>query len=190
MPLCATLIASLLCTTGAFFLWLGDEEIVKEDHLIENTQVALLLLAFAVHGGRAVLRPSPLDRLVRIGLALLCLSMLLRELDIHRLVSPAAELTLRGMVVVGWVAYVAVVVPRLDALWQGRWRLIFSWCGIFTAAAMGLYAFSLPFDKMLIPLPEYTAKFIEQGVLQLNATIFFFTAAALTPRLSPETPTD
>lgn len=188
MPLLLVLVTSLLATVATLVAWSVDEQVVDEDHFVEWTQAALLLMAAVVQGGRAVVkRSTTLDMLVRAALAMLCASMVLREVDVERLAGEtygtASEWTLRGLVVVGWLVYAAYAVPRRDFLWSQRRQVLRSWCGAFSAAGVALYLLSLPFDKQIFPLAEFTTKLIEQGVLQLNATICFFAAAAITAPL-------
>lgn len=178
-----------IVTLAAYLLWRRDRQIIDENQLIENLQFALLLSACAVHALRAGLRRLPLDTLCRAGLALLCLSFAVREVDIDKLGTAAAwpmvEWWLRAALVLMWIVFVGFAVVQLDVL-RTNWRAaLFSACAAFTVAGGGLYVASVPLDQMVLPLSQANARFCEEAV-QLNATLMLF-AAATTAIIRPVT---
>lgn len=88
VPTAATLIvagAVVGATLLTILLWRRDRLVVEENHLVEWTQAGLLFLAALVHGARIAPAPGRAGRTIRMGMTLLCLSFLLREVDIEKL---------------------------------------------------------------------------------------------------------
>jgi hypothetical protein len=172
-------------STTAFLLWRQDAHVVDENHIVENTQVACLLLAAAVHFLRAGALPRLSDRdarLIRQGLGLFCISLTVRELDIDRMgdraIASNVELAVRGAVVVCWVLFSWRLLPSIESLWSRKASVACSSLALLTFAGCAFYLASWPFDKF----PDYfgrpEAKFIEQ-TSQLNATLLLLVAAVM-----------
>ncbi|MFA9477593.1 hypothetical protein ACERK3_04715 [Phycisphaerales bacterium AB-hyl4] len=174
----------ILSVLGTFTLWRYDENTMDEHHVVETTQAFLLLMAYLVHSLRAVRREYRFDAWYRAGLAILCLSFAVRELQIDEFGPapfwPSIELAIRGLVVVAWVVFIGLLVPRIDWL-RGYVRQAFlSPCALFTLAGCVFYVMSWPFDKEKFPIDPSTSQYIEEMV-ELLATICLFAAATTTP---------
>jgi len=176
-----------------FVFWLRVPALANENHLIENLQTGLLLLAAGLHliqprVGRGV----ACDPILRVLLAFLCLACALRELDIDKLGDAAVyaqiEFGLRAVTLGSLLIFIGVNSRRVwqfvrhpQVLWRTTvFRL--------TVAGIGFYLLSWPFDKGLVPLTEGHALFIEE-LLELTACAHLAAAAVvghrLIARLSP-----
>ena len=173
----------LVSAATALVLWRYDEQVTEENHIIENSQVVLLLLACLIHSLRARRRTYRFDMWYRTGLALLCLSFAVRELDIDAFgpapLWPNIELVVRGAVVLMWVVYIGLLVPRTKWLSTRLRQAFLSPCALYTLLGCVLYVLSWPFDKQQFALDESVSQLVEETI-QLIATIAFL-AAATTP---------
>lgn len=171
-------------TIAVYVLWLCDPAALQENGLVENTQVVFLLLAATVHG----LRSRTVDiaeRCMRLGLALLSVSLVAREVDIDRLgdeaIMSSVETILRGTLVVVWVIWGWRSRKALETLWSHRLQVAFGRVGLLVLAGGALYGASWPFDKYPRQLGGEEAILVEE-MLQLLATMTLF-AASLAPRV-------
>ncbi|TVQ51173.1 MAG: hypothetical protein EA377_13155 [Phycisphaerales bacterium] len=172
--------ACLLSSVAAYVLWRLNPNVALEHHEIESTQAGLLMLASMLHLYYGWSESNQSARHVRDGLALLCLSFFMREIDIHELGDEAViyplEYGLRGVVVVLWIIFALRVWFGLGGLVECRWRVALSSAILFSITGCLLYAASWPFDKEVIRLDEGWSLIIEE-TLQLNATILFVIGA-------------
>jgi len=176
-PACIALVAS----TITYFLWRLDSKITGENRLIENCQVSLLGLASLIHfiKSRGIL-DSPLAKICERVLGLLCLSLIVREVDINKLgdssIWPGIERAIRVIVVAAWLPLAASVYRNLPLLWNDKARILMSSCAWLTGAGVIFYMLSFFFDKSLVPISASPSLLCEQ-LLQLTATIFYFSGA-------------
>lgn len=171
-----------LSTALASSLWRYDQRVMEERHIIEMSQAALLMIACGIHAVRVFRCASMRDSTCRMGLALLCLTLAVRETDIDEFGAstlwPVAESVLRGILVMLWVV-LGVVVGRRYALLLPAWRqAAFGSCAVYTVAGGMLYLLSYPFDKTMVPLAASPSMFVEEA-LQMNACILMLAAATL-----------
>ncbi len=176
------LVLSALGVLIAGWLWAGDQSVSDENHLMENSQVFFLMLAVGLHLKHRLTLQLPLARICHMTLALLCLSVMIREIDIDKLGTHTGwdtlEKIIRGVLVLFWVVHVVSVWRCLGALWALREKILFSQTSFLTAIAIGFYCVSYLFDKRLIPVEADLSQFIEESI-QLTGTIFFFAASLL-----------
>lgn len=172
------LVAALLCTWG----WHLDRQVTHEGRLIENTKAALLGLAAFYHLLRLAQLPNRqlIDVDVRIALALLCVALMVREVDIDRIGTSLwwawAEDAIRvlvGLAVLGWYGY---LLTKFKLLWQMKGRLIHTSVVLLSAIGCLWYIGAWPFDKMLV-LDDATFSALIEIILELFATITLCLAA-------------
>lgn len=174
----------------AYFLWLGDPSVTEEDHLIENGQLAFLLLAALLHGSRWRRAGDAVTRDFHACLGLLCLSIAIRELDIDRLGAAAIfeplEKVLRGALIIVWLGF-GTLLFRHRVLLRGLKRdLAFSPCSRISFIGILGYGCSWFFDKQVFPLDGQVQQLIEESI-QLCATFLFVAAAVWQPFLARPT---
>lgn len=176
-----TLAAFLVAVSvGTYFLWRVDPNVVLENRLIEWMQAALLALAALVHAVRSRGLQDAVLRLSRVGLALFCTSLVLRELDLDKFgTNPAwqfAEVALRGVIITAWAIFAWPVVRSAAGILARLHRLARSPCAALTVCGGVFYLLSWPLDQFQPDLGALSAMFLEE-TLQLNGTILFFVAA-------------
>lgn len=164
--------------------WRYDKSVVEEHHVIESAQALLLLAGCAIHGLRARAVPGTFESLFRMGLALLCLSLATREVDIDRLGAPPLwpiiEYVVRSVVVGLWVALGVLLAHRQEQhaqLWRNSLRAALSPTGLYTASGALLYGVSFFFDKQMLPLSPLVMVLCEETI-QLNGALLFCAGAA------------
>lgn len=164
---------------AVYALWLRDPSTFQEHGFVENAQVALLLLAVTVHASRSRKRET-VERCLRIGLALFCSSLAVREVDIDRLGDPAimstVEAGVRAMLVAAWVVWGWRFRAVFRTVWRNRVPIALGSVGLLVVAGSMLYGASWPFDKYPRLFGHETAILPEQG-LQLLATMTLFVAS-------------
>jgi hypothetical protein len=176
------LIGCLLAIVGlSYFFWLGDAGVTEENRLLENAQVAFLLFAALLHGSRWRRADGVVARDFYACLGLLCLSMVVREVDIDRLGEKAIfaplEKGVRGLLVLGWLMVGGLLFRHRLTLWMSKRTLFFSSCSLVSLIGISAYGFSWFFDKEIFPLVGPVQKLMEESI-QLSGT-FLFAAAAI-----------
>lgn len=178
----AALLGVLLAVSIACGIrWHYDPYVAAENHLMENTQAVLLMLAWLVHGWRAAkMDRSSVTFTFHIGLSLLMYSFLLRELDISEMDAPGAyvmtwaEHILRGIGWTCWLLFFVKFFSQIKQIFSRRWQLIGTPVMIVTLCGAVLMSAGWPFDKKKFPeLAESTSEFIEE-LLELNAYMLLF----------------
>jgi len=176
-PSCIALVASIII----YYLWRIDATITGENRLVENCQVSLLGLASLIHFIRSGgVLGSPLAKICHRVLGLLCVSLIVREVDIHRLgdssIWTSIERAIRVVVVAAWLPLVAGVYRNLRPLWNDKAKIVMSPCAWLMGAGVIFYMLSFFFDKSIVPISSGPSQLCEQ-LLQLTATICYFSAA-------------
>ncbi len=165
-----------------FLLWRNVPGVMDEGHIVEWAQAILLLLAAFIHGyrGRHLNRSERSIALYHITLALLCLTLFAREVDVDQLGPqgfwPAIEVIFRSVIVLLWVLHGIVLAFNRRHLWLDRARLLLDPGSRFVFAGILLYGVSWVFDKEIFPIATETALYFEE-TLQLVATLCFFFGA-------------
>jgi hypothetical protein len=179
MPVLGILGVGAATSVAVYALWLHDPSVVEENHLVENSQAGLLVLAAMIHGWRGWTMDIA-ERRLRFGLALFCIALVLREVDVDRLgdeaimsiVEPILRLTLVVVYVIwGWTSR-----DVLETLWSNRFPIAFSGVGWLVFAGCVLYGASWPFDRYPQQSGGDTAILFEE-TLQLLATMMLFLAS-------------
>ena len=175
------LAALLLISAESYRLWSHGLIRTSETGLLEVGQNIFLFLACLLHSYHSRNdNAEPLYRYLCVGLALLCLALLLRELDIDKMGNSNQweniELLVRSVTVTGIIIYCGTLLRHPDITWSGLKSfttmpmLIFSFWGICC------YLCGWPFDKSLFAIPQGLSAWAEE-TLELNATILLFCAA-------------
>lgn len=173
---------AVLCALAATWLWHQDNTVTHENRVIENTQVFFLLLAMALHALQASRLPASfnLARICHMVLGMLCLSIMVREIDIDKLgPQPAwesAETLIRLSGGVLWIWLLAHACRYRLRLWRSKIDAVASTTGVLTGLGVLLYMASWFFDKSVVPLSENLSQLWEE-TLQMSGTVFLFTAA-------------
>lgn len=172
-PLCVSLIAvflSVLC-------WTLDPRITRENGPIENAQAALLAFAAFLHVRHSFLVAGASARLCHGLLAALCASVVVREIDIHRLGTspfwPTLELSLRAGLGLVWLVLGARALGRIRRLLGRRFAL--SRASLLSVAAVVLHFIGWSFERVGGLAPA-TAQLWEEA-FQLCGAVFFFAAS-------------
>lgn len=171
-------------------LWLNDPGVTKENSFLENGQVAFLLLAALLHGLRWRRTQDLVARDFYACLGLLCLSIVVRDVDIDRL-GPAAvfeplEKLLRGALVIAWLVVGALLFRHRVLLWIHKCDLAFSPCSRISILGIVAYGLGWFFDKEIFPLVGPVQNLIEES-LELSGTFLFAAAALWQPFQTSET---
>lgn len=174
-----------LVSLASYRLWSQGVISTSESGLLEVGQNIFLLLACLLYSYHSYDdNADSLYRLLYRGLALFCLTLLLRELDIDRLGGvengrwEMIELSVRGAALLGVIIYCGAwirspdIQPSRIKILLSRPTMSFIYWGAFC------YLCTWPFDKSLLAIPQSTAGWIEE-TLELNATILFFSAACI-----------
>lgn len=173
---------AFLCAGAAALLWQQDNTVTHENRVIENTQAFFLLLATALHALQTGRHPISVKvpRICHMVLAMLCLSILVREIDIDRLgPQPGwsiAENLIRLSGGAAWIWLMTHVYHYRQQLWRNRARILLTSTSLLTGLGVLLYMTSWFFDKSVVPLPPNLSQLWEE-TLQMSGTVFFFTAA-------------
>ena len=181
-------IALLLISVESYRLWSHGLISTSETGLLEVGQSIFLFLACLLHSYHSRNdKADPPYRYLCAGLALLCLTLLLRELDIDKMGNnnqwKTIELLVRSLAATGIIMYCGTLLRHPDITWSGLKSfttmpmLIFSFWGICC------YLCGWPFDKSLVAIPQELSAWAEE-TLELNATILLF-CAACTKRTKP-----
>ncbi len=180
LTLAATI--ALSCALLANQLWHQDTSVTLENHLIENTQVLFLVLAVLLHTLQSIRLPATdtTDRLSHQVLAMLCLSVMVREIDIDKLGPQAGwalvETVIRLAGSAVWVWLLARLYGHRQRLWRKKAAILCTPQSILTGIGVLLYMSSWFFDKSIVPLPADRSQFWEE-TLQMSGTVALFTAA-------------
>lgn len=181
----------------AYFLWVQDNGATRENGPIENSQVFFLALAFALHiyqQGRlrqqitsVPINEAKLAGICHLTLAMLALSILVRELDIDKLGVSAGwhwlELTVRAAGVGAWLLVLSYVYRQWAPLWSRKWVILCTATSVLTGIGVAFYISSWFFDKSVVPINAAASQLWEE-TLQLTGTIFIFSAAL--QRIDPQ----
>lgn len=173
---------ALLCALVANRLWYQDITVTYENRIMENTQVLFLMLGTLLHTLLSTRMPATAlnDRLCHQVLAMLCLSIMVREVDIDKLGPQAgwalAENLIRMAGVAVWIWLIARVYGKRQALWQRKTAILCTPTSMLTGVGVLLYMASWFFDKSIVPLPAARSQLWEE-TLQMSATVALFTAA-------------
>lgn len=182
--------AAVVVTTGAAYaLWRSDASVMSEEGLIEWIAAGLLVLGAAVFGARMARVDHPIDRYARAGLALFCVSLALREIDIDKLgdrsVMKHVETGVRAVAVIAWCVFAVRVFPHAASFWCERWRGLRSAVASCVIGACAVYASSWFFDKLEVSFGGFTSVFLEE-TLEINAAALLL-CAAFAPPIMPRT---
>lgn len=181
-PAWITLALCSAATVGGFFLWRKVDGVLEENHVIESTQAVLLALATALHWLRMRAATVPAALSFHATLAILMVSLFLREVDIddfgESLFWEWIELIARLGAGIFWIFLGVHLIRRRNVLEREPRGLAFNPCSRFVWLGIALYATSWFFDKEIYPLTLTTSMFFEE-TLQLNATLLFFLGALL-----------
>jgi hypothetical protein len=186
--LLAPALVSAFCAWVVITLWIDDKTIARENGLLENGQVTLLVVAGLLHFiQRSRIDSSSVARICHVVLGLLCLSIVIREVDIDK-IGPAAawktaEFIIRLCVVLVWCVVGAHVFRHLLELWRHRWGVLFSMTSWLTAIGIVLYMAAWFFDKSVESLGPETRRLCEE-LLELSGGIFFLHGLAETSRIA------
>jgi hypothetical protein len=179
--LLSPVLVSAFCAWGVIALWINDKTIARENGPLENGQVTLLVVAGLLHFiQRFRIDSSSVVRICHVVLGMLCLSIVIREVDIDK-IGPAAawktaESILRLSVVLVWCVVGAHVFRHLLELWQHRWSVLFSMTSWLTGIGIVFYLVSWFFDKSVESMGPETRRLCEE-LLELIGGIFFCTAS-------------
>jgi len=156
----------------------------QEYQEVEWAQAVLLAAAALINAGRSVKTQSLVNRYLRMGLALFCTSMLLREVDIDKFGEQPLwdhmELVVRLILVAGWVWYAVLALKHRDELFRAVPRFLLTGCCLLNALGCLFYVASYPFDRFELVIGSLSAIFLEQ-TLELIATMMFLLAAFTRP---------
>jgi hypothetical protein len=148
--------------------WQADPGVAEENHLLENLQAAALFLALVL----SLVNLAPLTRrpppYIATGLAVLFLSLFLRELDVEKLGLPGL-LTFLGSgtgrnLLLGllWAVVLFSVARNRHRLKEDTLAYIHSPLLYYLLAAATFYLVGEAMDKKLLPLAKPTRVFWEE----------------------------
>lgn len=165
----------------AVVLWRYAPHRFEEHDVVEWAQAALLFAAVVIHGRRSAHASARVDRTLRIGLALLCASLCLREVDIDALGPGQAmrtiELTLRWAIVAAWVVFAWWGIGIGRELWAQRRAILQSRVVIFTVLGGACYIASRIGEAVMRGADRELLLLVEE-TLELAATSFILLGAA------------
>lgn len=177
------------CALAATLLWYQDITVTHENRVIENTQVFFLVLATALHALQTSRQPVTfrVTRIYHMVLGMLCLSIMVREIDIDRLGPQSgwevAENLIRLAGVAAWIWLSTHIWRTRLPLWRSKSDILRTATSLLTGLGVLLYMTSWFFDKSVVPLPDHSSQLWEE-TLQMSATIFLFTGALRPIQLS------
>lgn len=181
----STIAALIVYVTALLTLWIEDESIAAENALMENLQACTLAIAAGLLLFPLVQSESAFGRFASWSLALVLVSMLLREVDVEHLGLPAwltwwGSGTGRNLWLGCCFAGTALLLAVRWQVWSGPLRnFAFSTTGLLVSFGCGLYAASFPFDKHLSGFTAPTDQFCEE-VAECGATLVFLLASGWT----------
>jgi len=178
MLLGAAISAALL-----YVAWLMDPSLADENDLLENAQVACLLLGALLNVHRATCLPSHPEtpaRMLSVLLAFLCLGCALRELDIDDLGDPRyfepLETALRALALGALALYLLGHVTHLLAVCVFILRTLGAPLVHLSLLGILLYVASWPLDKKVFAIDVSVSLWLEE-MLELYACCMFLAAA-------------
>lgn len=182
-PTLLAAVAAVFVTTGAVYaLWRHDPSVMAEEGLVEWIAAGMLVFSAVVFGVRARSSAHVVDRVTRVGLALFCVSLALREIDIDKLgdraVMTNVEYVFRGAAVVAWCVFAWWAFPHRDAFWRARARGVRSAVALCVMGTCAFYGASWFFDKLELSVGAFTAEFLEELVETLAAVMMVCAAFA------------
>lgn len=177
-----TVVVIFVCAAIANRLWHQDITVTYENGIIENTQLFFLGLAMILHALQTKRQPrnSTTPRLCHMVLGMLCLSIMVREIDIDKLgPQPGweiAENTIRLAGGCAWLWLLRGVYRNRWSLWRCKGDIIFTSTSLLTGLGVLMYMASWFFDKSVVPLPLERSQLWEE-TLQMSGTILLSSAA-------------
>lgn len=165
-----------------YLLWTRDAAVVDENNLVETSQAILLVAAAAVHGWRCSSAHWRAGGTIHLGLALLCFTMAVREVDIDQLgdrdIMETLELVLRWMIVAAWIGLGFKVAGVISEWIRNTRQIAGGSVFVFTVAGCVLYLCSWPLDKYpeRFSESEDLVQFFEE-LFQLHGTLLLFAGA-------------
>jgi hypothetical protein len=180
----ATVTAALILSAFGVCVFAPElSALVKENQLLENLQVALLLGAalLQLRWVQGLAQSAERSRTLAVLLAYLCLACALREVEIDRLgdarIFKPLETVLRGATLAGLVFFVATNRRGLRLQFQLGQSLRDPVIG-YAVAAVLLYCLSWPLDKQMTPLDAAQSVLLEEW-FELWACTSFLAAACV-----------
>ena len=161
----------------AALFWTADPSVTSEGGWVENGQALLVALAGALHGWMAFRSQSREVRVYGAFLALLCVAVLGREVDIDRLGSAAAWADVERvyrLAAGALVGIVFVVAYRLRSTLPVR-KFLSMAPSVLTALAILLYFVGWSCEQAALLAPALTQLFEE--LFQLAGAVFFLFGA-------------
>ena len=154
-------------------LAVGSDELAQENGVLENTQVALLLLSGLVFVVQSVSVERSLRFILWMG-AWLSPSIILRELDVEKLAVPQWVIAIgsgmgRNLIMgIGWVFLCALAIKTYSK-WKGSFRMI-------ARSRMAIFMYSSVAMLLLGSLFDHGLLSAEQGKLweELFETVGYF----------------
>jgi len=177
-----------LATLGAFTLlwtvwWAIDPDVIRENATLEHAQSVALFFSALLALSRVRLGRLRIDTYSALGLAVLCFSFLVRELEIGdtREARDRFDWIVRSPIVVMWLALGAFALWDVKTLWKQRDHLIRSQSAQLVFAAGVMYLCAMFFDtfgeERFFGVP---AMLIEE-LFEFYAPVLLFGAAAVMP---------
>lgn len=177
-----TVVFLSICAFAANRLWQQDVTVTYENNILENIQVFFLTLATTTHLWQLSRQPAgaATARMCHMVLAMLCLSIMVREVDIDKLgPQPAWGITENLIRLAGAAVWIWLIVHIYDkrlTLWRFRADILCTPTSVLTGLGVMCYMASWFFDKSVVPLPAERSQLWEE-TLQMSATVLLFTAA-------------
>ncbi len=163
-------------------LWYRDHSVMDDGRAVEASQALLLFVACLVHWRRIKSASDPVARSVRCGLAILCYSMFLREVDIDKLSEAVwaehLENSLRLVAVGLWAVFAFRLRPIIPALWRQKRAIALGPAMLCSFAGVYFYLMSYLFDKQWLDIGLEVNEFGE-GVSEVHATTMFLAGSLL-----------
>lgn len=153
------LVALLLISGESYRLWSHGLISTSETGLLEVGQNIFLFLACLLHSYHSSNdKADPLHRYLCAGLALLCLTLLLRELDIEKMGSgnqwKNVELLIRGLAATGIIIYCGKLFNDPTITWSALKSVATMPILLFSLWGVCCYFCGWPFDKSLFAIPQ------------------------------------
>lgn len=187
IPLASALKLTLGMVTMSLILflkWQHNPILAEEDHLMEWMQASFLGLACISHFRRSRLQgPDPVGKAVFIGLSLLSISFVARELDIDSWGNPAiaepVQTVFRVTLIILWIVFARYLLKHFATLWRALPVTLGK--PVVTLAFIGacFYLVSWPFEKELFPMSESAMMFGGQ-LVQIYACMLLFGSSLAT----------
>lgn len=167
-----------------WLLWQRIPGLFEENHVVESAGHSSLWCGNGYRAGGDRTARDRVSAIYHATIAVLCLSLFARELDVDELgpqaIWPWIESIFRIAIVLLWIR---IVVRVRSAVWRSAaWRsagwLALSRGSYFVYAGTQLYLVSWFFDKGMLPLSIEINLYFEE-TLQLLATLFFVLGALM-----------